>query len=166
MQIWQTKERAFPQDLRNRRAPFGFAFLVVLSIGFAASWPTFGSDFRGVPAFTVSLATDKPAYQPGQPIRIAFEVTSRGDKAVRLDFSNAQRFDVTIADEAGREVWRWSAGRMFAQMLGQEILGAEMRHLTYEPTFTDVLRPGPHRIRAWLMDGSGDFSATLGIHVQ
>ena len=164
--MWHTRQREFVQDRRNRRALFGLALLPVLSIGLAGSWPTLGSDLRDAPAFTISLATDKPAYLPGQPIRITFEVVNRDDKTVRLDFSSAQRFDMAIEDGQSAEVWRWSAGRMFAQMLGQEILGAETRHLTYEARFTSVLRPGPYRIRAWLTEGSGDFSATLGIQVQ
>lgn len=164
--MWQTREKAFLQGLSNRRALFGFALLAVLSIGFAASWPTLGSDLQGVPAFTVSLATDKPAYQPGQPIRITFEVTNRGDKTVRLAFSSAQRFDVVIENAGGNQVWRWSAGRMFAQMLGQEILGPERRSLTYEATFTGALSPGPYRIKAWLTEATGAVSATLGIEVR
>lgn len=146
VRMWETRERAFLQGLRNRRALFSFALLAVLSVGFAASWPSLGSDLQGLPAFTVSLATDKPAYQPGQPIRITFEVVNRGDKTVGLDFSSAQRFDVAIENAGGNQVWRWSAGRMFAQMLGQEILGPERRSLTYEAT--------------------GAVSATLGIEVR
>ena len=118
------------------------------------------------PGFRVSLVTDKPVYASGEPIRIVFEIANHTETPVRLDFASAQRFDVAIADEAGTEVWRWSAGRMFAQMLGQEFLGSEWRSLTYEAMFTGVLSPGPYRIKAWLTDGSGDFSATLGIQVQ
>ncbi len=148
--MWHTRQREFLQGLRNRRALFGLALLPVLSIGLAGSWPTLGSDPRDAPAFTISLATDKPAYQPGQPIRITFEVVNRGDKTVRLDFSNAQRFDVAIENAGGNQVWRWSAGRMFAQMLGQEILGPERRSLTYEAMFSGTLSPGRYRIKAWL----------------
>lgn len=55
---------------------------------------------------------------------------------------------------------------MFAQMLGQEVLGPETGRLTCEATFAGALSPGPYRIKAWLVERSGDFSASLGIQVK
>ncbi len=118
------------------------------------------------PALEVSVTTDKPVYAPGEPIRIVFEAVNETDSAATLAFASAQRFDMAIADESGTEVWRWSAGRMFAQMLGQEVLGPEIGRLSYEATFTGALGPGRYRVEAWLTDRSGNFSASLGIEVR
>lgn len=118
------------------------------------------------PTLRVTLTTDKPVYAPGEPIRIVFEVANHTAAPVTLDFASAQRFDLAIADESGAEVWRWSAGRMFAQMLGQEVLGPETGRLSYEATFAGALGPGRYRIEARLTDRSGDFSASLGVEVK
>ncbi len=119
------------------------------------------------PGFRVSLVTDKPVYALGEPVHVAFEVANPGTTPVTLQFTSAQRFDMAIADEAGRDVWRWSAGRMFAAVLGEEVLhSSDSSRLAYEAIFSGVLSPGAYRIRAWITDGSGDFSATLGIQIQ
>ncbi len=116
--------------------------------------------------FGVSLVTDKPVYARGEPVRLSFDVANPGATPVTLQFTSAQRIDMAIADEAGRDVWRWSTGRMFAAVLGEEVLHSDSPRLAYEAIFSGVLDPGAYRIRAWITDGSGDFSATLGIQVQ
>ncbi len=49
-----------------------------------------------------------------------FELTveNDGDDSVSFQFSDAQRAEFVATDEDGEEVWRWSEGRMFGQMLG------------------------------------------------
>ncbi len=145
-----------------RRVGLLLASLSMLAAAFSTVLAS-GSDR---PGFGVSLVTGKPVYAPGEPVQIAFEVANHGAAPVTLRFSSAQRFDMAIADEAGRDVWRWSAGRMFAAVLGEEVLHSDSPRLAYEAIFSGVLDPGAYRIRAWITDGSGDFSATLGIQVQ
>lgn len=121
------------------------------------------SDLAGL---GVSLASDKSIYAHGAPVVLAFEAINRSAAPVTLDFASAQRFDVALFDEAGREVWRWSAGRMFGQALGQETLGPDRPRLAYVATFSGRLKPGSYRARAWLTDRSGNYSATLGVRVR
>ena len=85
---------------------------------------------------------------------------------VRLEFTNAQRFDVSIGDAHGNEVWRWSAGRMFATVMGHETMGLDDPRLAYEAVFRGSLAPGTYQVRAWLTDASRRFSSTLGIEVR
>jgi hypothetical protein len=48
-------------------------------------------------------------------------------------YRNAQRYDFTVSDEQGEELWRWSHDRAFAQVIGEK---------TFEPgetvTYTEV----------------------------
>ena len=134
--------------------------------GLAAGQEAPRTDPFSEPAFGASLSTNKPAYGAGEPIRITFEVFNRTPTAVRLKFASAQRFDFVIANAAGNEVWRWSAGRMFATVMGQETLGPDSPRLVYEATFAGELAPGAYRIKAWLTDGTRRFSAALGIEVR
>ncbi|WP_224336436.1 BsuPI-related putative proteinase inhibitor [Haloprofundus halobius] len=60
-----------------------------------------------------------------QSDRVEFELTveNRGDERVTLSFRDARRAEFVVTDTGGGgEVWRWSDGRMFAQMLGSETL--------------------------------------------
>lgn len=134
--------------------------------GFAVGQEAPRVDPLSEPAFGSSLSTDRAVYRTGEPIRITFEVTNRTPTAVRLKFTSAQRFDFVIANAAGNEVWRWSAGRMFATVMGQETLGPDSPRLVYEATFAGELAHGAYRIKAWLTDGTRRFSAAFGIEVR
>lgn len=118
---------------------------------------------RGFGAF---LSTDKAVYRPGQPIRITFEVFNHTPTPVRFDFASGQRYDVVIENQAGKEIWRWSAGRLFAMVVGQETLGPERRRLVYEAELTERLAPGRYRIKGVLADNARHLSASVEIEVQ
>ena len=116
--------------------------------------------------FGAAVSTDRPVYRVGVPIRITFEVFNRTPTPVRFDFASAQRFDLVIEDARGQEVWRWSAGRLFAMVMGQETLGPERRRLVYEAEVTERLAPGRYRIKGVLADGGRHLSASVEIEVQ
>jgi hypothetical protein len=48
-------------------------------------------------------------------IQFALGVKNVGKKHVELTFRSGQSYDFVVVDSIGREVWRWSAGRMFTQ---------------------------------------------------
>jgi Intracellular proteinase inhibitor len=48
-------------------------------------------------------------------IQFALGVTNVGKKHVELTFRSGQSYDFVVVDSVGREVWRWSNGRMFTQ---------------------------------------------------
>ncbi|WP_117591262.1 BsuPI-related putative proteinase inhibitor [Haloprofundus halophilus] len=56
-------------------------------------------------------------------VEFGLTVENRGDERATLSFRDAQRAEFVVSDASGDgEVWRWSDGRMFAQMLGSETL--------------------------------------------
>ncbi len=57
-------------------------------------------------------------------VRFAIEVSNDSRKPVELDFPNGRTHDFIVLDETGREVWRWSAGRMFTQGMQNRLLDA------------------------------------------
>jgi hypothetical protein len=48
-------------------------------------------------------------------IQFALGVKNVGKKHVELTFRSGKSYDFVVVDSVGREVWRWSAGRMFTQ---------------------------------------------------
>ena len=118
---------------------------------------------RGFGAF---LSTDKAVYRPGQPIRITFEVFNHTPTPVRFDFTSSQRYDIVIEDQQGKEIWRWSADRMFTMALGQETLGPAKPRLTYKVEYTAKLVSGTHKITSLLTDANRQISATISVDVQ
>jgi len=48
-------------------------------------------------------------------IQFALGVKNVGKKHIELTFRSGQSYDFVVVDSVGREVWRWSNGRMFTQ---------------------------------------------------
>lgn len=53
----------------------------------------------------------------GSPRELVLAVTNTGRKLTELRFPDGQTHDFIVRDAADREVWRWSAGRLFTQAL-------------------------------------------------
>jgi hypothetical protein len=50
-------------------------------------------------------------------VRFAFHVTNATPKTIELNFPSGQTHDFVVLDSTGRQLWRWSDGRMFTQAL-------------------------------------------------
>lgn len=60
----------------------------------------------------------------GDAVGLDLAVANADTVAVRVTFSSSQRYDFAVLDEAGDEVWRWSAERMFTQAITEEVVPA------------------------------------------
>jgi hypothetical protein len=60
----------------------------------------------------------------GKDIRFFLRVTNHAEKRVELTFPSGQTHDIVVLDTIGREVWRWSDGRIFTQALQNRVLGS------------------------------------------
>ena len=58
----------------------------------------------------------------GENVRISFRVTNASDKKVEVLFPDGRTHDVIVLDSIGREVWRWSDGRLFTQSVQNRVL--------------------------------------------
>lgn len=85
----------------------------------------------------------------GSEISLALHVVNNTRKSVELTFPTGQTHDFVVLDSAGREVWRWAAGRMFTQTLRNKLLaGGET--LEVEERVKDGLPPGRYTAQAIL----------------
>ena len=69
----------------------------------------------------LTVTTDKLNYVVGETVVITLTLTNDTNTVQTYEFGTSQRYDVIIR-RGGREIWRWSDGRVFAQMLGSETL--------------------------------------------
>lgn len=81
----------------------------------------------------------------GESVQFSLHVTNSSNKRVELRFPSGQTHDVTVLDPQGREVWRWSRGRMFTQSMQNKVLAAsdtltftERWHPEHSGTYTAV----------------------------
>jgi len=81
-------------------------------------------------------------------VRFAFHVANDGAKKLELLFADGRTHDVVVLDSIGREVWRWSEGRLFTQSVQSKVLRASDR-MAFEEAWNDA-RPGTYTAVATL----------------
>ena len=91
--------------------------------------------------------------RPGSPIAAAldvkvadgvqfgFKVTNTASGKVELLFPSGQTHDIVVLDSIGREVWRWSEGRMFTQALQNRVLESNAS-VSWTAAWKSVVPPG------------------------
>jgi hypothetical protein len=81
-------------------------------------------------------------------VRFAFHVANDGSKKLELLFADGRTHDVVVLDSIGREVWRWSEGRLFTQAVQSKVLRVSDR-IAFEEAWNDA-RPGTYTAVATL----------------
>lgn len=85
--------------------------------------------------------------EPGDVVRFVFTVRNASSDAVDLEFPDSCRADFAVFDGDERR-WRWSDGRAFMQVIGEETLDPG-ETTTYEGEWTPS-ESGEFRARAEL----------------
>ena len=112
--------------------------LVVCALAFAYASPSPSHSYepvhhRSAVRDTIASSLD---VKVGDDVKFSFHVTNNSAKRVELRFPSGQTHDLVVLDPQGREVWRWSHGRMFTQAMQNKVLGT-----SDTLTFTETWRP-------------------------
>jgi len=115
------------------------------------------------------LTPPLPPVIPGPTVRARIRLANESGEELRLTFASSQRFDVLLQDERGRVVFRWSDGKVFLPVLGQEIVRPG-EALTYEVTFalpdsTQGLLPAGRYTLTGLLVAEAPFSGSLPVRI-
>lgn len=113
----------------------------------------------------ITFSIEKLTYNPGEEIRMALRVFNYTEKEVTFRFRTAQRYDFSIEDMSGRILWRWSEDRMFAMVLGSEVLSPKKREIIYAEVFRGSLEPGSYRLTG-ILTAENPVSAILPIEIK
>jgi hypothetical protein len=133
-----------------------------------------GVTYVSAPELSVSLALDRFVYPSteGTPA-LAARLTLRNTRLdpISLTFPSSQRFDLVIRDERGNEVYRWSDGKVFMEVVGTEEIGSGERN--YAVTVPLAARGGAplpagrYTTEAWLTNVSPPrFEAKAGFEIR
>jgi hypothetical protein len=98
-------------------------------------------------------------------VRFALDVKNVGGKHIELNFPNGQSYDFVVVDSVGREIWRWSAGRMFTQGMQNKQLGTGDAMRVSE-TWTRPARPGHYTAIATLKSSNFPVEERVDFVVQ
>ena len=99
---------------------------------------------------SLDLIVSGKTHAPGAKIDVTLRLRNVGKTPVRLIFLNSQRFDITLKDPSGREIWRWSRGKGGLPVVGQETLKPGTEGRRYEVTVPAPEQPGRYVLRAWI----------------
>lgn len=128
----------------------------------AASDRSMSGDARTVRGVTVTFRVDPARSRAGQPVRLRLTLFNNAGVAEQLRFASAKRYDFA-ATKDGREVWRWSDGRAFTQVITDETIAGQG-----SLQFVEVWRPdanGTYEVRAVVLASGyeGEMAATLEV---
>jgi hypothetical protein len=101
------------------------------------------------------LSTDRQSFKSGERVKFSFTIVNPGRAAISYTFPSSQEFEITVADSMGKAQWRWSRGRMFAQVVSKLVLNSgETKTFSVDYNLaTDsgtVLPPGKYEATAQL----------------
>lgn len=93
------------------------ALLLAVALGCAPRTP--GAELsEGVPALLPSVQ----AYTSGGDVYLVLQVTNTTTAPIEVTFPTGQSYDFVVS-QGGRELWRWSEGQMFTQIVREEVIG-------------------------------------------
>lgn len=113
----------------NQKVPFTLVCVAVLAFACGPSTRSDSATTRSASSSAPSarLASDA-ALQPSFDVTVAggvrfdFRVTNASEKKLEVVFPDGRTHDVIVLDSLGREVWRWSDGRLFTQSVQNRVL--------------------------------------------
>jgi hypothetical protein len=95
--------------------------LALASIGGSAVRSTNAVE-KSVKSASTALETKFDVSLDGGDVRFDLRVVNTTKKSVEVNFSSGQAYDFVVLDSVGREVWRWSADRIFTQSVRNKLL--------------------------------------------
>lgn len=116
--------------------------------------------------YGISMMTDKMSYTMGEPITMTLKIFNYTEEDIVFYFNTSQRYDFIIEDEKGNEVWRWSEDRMFAMMLGEEVLGPTNIEIIYKAEYKDKFIPGYYKVTGIFIAQEKPMSGSIIIEVK
>lgn len=124
---------------------------------------TSGEEQRGLLA-DLEFNGDDGLFDEGEEIEMTLTIINCGDNEVVLSFTSTQRYEVSIEDEAGLEVWNSSDDKDFDDVDGEQVIVSGETVVYVEPwdqqdSQGEQVPPGTYRV-AFLSVGCGQPDAS------
>lgn len=135
------------------------ALLTAGSIAFACGPRQSESEAASAPAAPVRLPANAPALATtlelsvSESVDFRLHVTNTSGRKIEMTFPTSQTHDFYILDASGREVWRWSAGRMFTQGVQKKLVDGGAT-LSFADRWVGPMAGGTYTAVAMLLSSS------------
>jgi len=117
-------------------------------------------------SYGISITTDKINYSIGEPIIMTLKIFNYTQEDIVFRFNTSQRYDFIIEDDEGNEIWHWSKDRMFAMVLGEEVIGPYNPEVIYTAEYNDRLSPGYYKVTGVFIAKDRPMSGSIIIEVK
>ncbi|MCR4432555.1 MAG: S-layer homology domain-containing protein [Caldiserica bacterium] len=108
---------------------------------------------------------EKQSYAPGEKVVLHLVLENPGKTPLTLQFSTSQVYDIQITGP-GSYFWRWSKGRMFAQVITTITLEPGEKKEFQETWETEPsLSPGEYEVLAWLVSPNLEVQASTQVNL-
>ena len=77
---------------------------------------------KALPADSAVIDASLVVRQSSDGVRFALAIANGSKHRLEVSFPDGQTREFLVLDAAGREVWRWSAGRLFTQAMQSKLL--------------------------------------------
>lgn len=101
----------------------------------------------------LEIATLKREFPTSEIVPLRISVTNTGEKEATLSYPTGQKYEFSVTDSTGTEVWRWSAGRSFTQEIIIVKVKPAENYNFFGRVDAGVLEPGEYTATAWITAG-------------
>lgn len=101
--------------------------------------------------FSVSLTAQPRSLESGKGVSLTLTVRNLSAEPRTFELSSSQTYDFVAYEKGGEEVWRWSSGMMFAQVIGSETIEAEGSRVYKVSWSTAGLMPGTYTVEGYFL---------------
>ena len=101
--------------------------------------------------FSVSLTAQPRSVESGKGVSLTLNVRNLSAEPRTFELSSSQTYDFVTYENGGEEVWRWSSGMMFTQVMGSETIEAEGSRVYKVSWSTAGLMPGTYTVEGYFL---------------
>ena len=105
-----------------------FVMLVIAVLAFACTRSRTSESLAGTRAShhkKGTIVASSLDVRVGDGVQFALRVVNEGDKKVELNFPSGMTHDIAVLDASGKQVWRWSDGRLFTAAYQNKVLRSD-----------------------------------------
>ena len=86
----------------------------------------------------------------GRPVAMTLAIANCSNVPLKANYPTSQRYDFSVEDKYGHEVWRWSRGKLFLQVESEEAVESVQYTEVWDQRDRDgdQVSPGPYTVRA------------------
>ncbi len=115
--------------------------------------------------FSVSLTADPRVVESGESVTLTLVVRNLSEKERAFELASSQTYDFIAFKKGGEEIWRWSSGMMFTQVIGSVAIEARGSKVYKVSWSMAGIQPGTYTVEGYFL-GLKDIRPSVEIELE